>query len=55
MKDEELEQEPLDSQAASYDDSDDDDADPKEEAFMKGYDEADNIEADWDFVKEADE
>ena len=43
MHKEEFEQEPHDEQAKTYDDSEDDDADPKESAFMKGYEEADDI------------
>jgi len=43
---------------ASYkDEAEDDEVNPKEEAFLRGYEEADNIDEDveWEFDEDSDE
>ena len=45
-----------DEVTSSYrEESDDDDVNPTEEAFLKGYEDADNIDSDWDFDEDSDE
>lgn len=52
---EEFDEEQYNDEVESYSSDDDDDSNPREKAFLKGYEEADDIEAEWDFVGEAEE